>query len=308
MAKKKISIGSWAYTIGPYASNPVPFDDVVSRLKELGFDGVELGGFPPHPNPDDCPDKASRQKVKDTVAKAGLEFSGLAANLWMHKIISVDDNRPFLNEFDKNLRFARDLGIKTIRVDTLEPASVFEKVDYKLGRDRVVKSFKEAARRAADDGINVCWEFEPGFALNKPSEIVALIDDVGAKNFGALYDTCHANMCAKVGSRQFGTKETLPDGALGLLNLLKGKITHVHVIDSDDTCHKDANGDDETSAHPPFGDGNLDWSKLTPALLDCGVPNDWWCIDLCFYPEAWDATAKCKKYLDELRVKYKVAS
>lgn len=307
MAKKKISIGSWAYTIGPYASNPVPFDVVVTKLKELGFDGVELGGFPPHPNPDDCPDLASRQKVKDSVAKAGLEFSGLAANLWMHKIISVDDNRPFLNEFDKNLRFARDLGIDTIRVDTLEPAQVFETVDYKVGKDRVVKSFREAARRAADDGMKVCWEFEPGFAFNKPSEIVSIVDEVGAKNFGVLFDTCHANMCAKVGSRQFGAKETLPDGVLGLLKMLKGKITHLHVIDSDDTCHKDANGNDETSAHPPFGEGNLDWDKLTPALLDCGVPNDWWCIDLCFYPEAWEATAKCKKYLDGLRMKFNVA-
>lgn len=303
MAKKKISIGSWAYSIGPYAENPIPFETVVSTLKELGFDGVELGGFPPHPNPDDCPDTDSRKRVKDLVGNAGLEFSGLAANLWMHKIISVESNQPFLDEFDKNVKFCTDLGIKTIRVDTLEPAEVFEKVDYKLGWDRVVKTFQEASRRAADAGLRICWEFEPGFAINKPSEIVALINDVGAPNFGALFDTCHANMCAKVGSRQFGEKETLPGGALELLKKLKGKITHLHLIDSDDTLHHD-----ETSSHPPFGEGNLNWEELTPALLDCGVPNDWWAIDLCFWPEAWDATAKCKKFLDELRVKYNVAT
>lgn len=300
--RKKISIGTWAYSIGPYAKNPVPFDQVVTKLKELGFDGVELGGFPPHPNPDDCPDLQSRQRVKGLVQDAGLEFSGLAANLWMHKIISVEDNRPFLNEFEKNLRFARDLGIKTIRVDTLEPADVFNKVDYKVGRDRVVKSFREAARRAADDGINVCWEFEPGFALNKPSEIIGLIDEVDQPNFGALYDTCHANMCAKIGARQYGPKETLPGGALELLRKLSGKITHIHLIDSDDTLH-----DNETSTHPPFGEGTLDFNQLTPALLDCGVPHDWWPIDLCFWPQAWDATAKCKRYLDDLRTRFKVA-
>jgi sugar phosphate isomerase/epimerase len=48
---KRTSIGSWAYTIGPYASNPIDFDTVCDRLKELGFEGVELGAFPPHPNP-----------------------------------------------------------------------------------------------------------------------------------------------------------------------------------------------------------------------------------------------------------------
>ena len=41
---KKISIGSWAYTIGPYADNPVDFETVCSRLAGLGFDGVELHG------------------------------------------------------------------------------------------------------------------------------------------------------------------------------------------------------------------------------------------------------------------------
>ena len=30
---KQISIGSWAYSIGPYADNPVPFDEVIKRLK-----------------------------------------------------------------------------------------------------------------------------------------------------------------------------------------------------------------------------------------------------------------------------------
>lgn len=302
MAKKKISIGSWAYSIGPYQDNPIPFDTVVKKLAELGFDGVELGGFPPHPNPDDCPDADARKRVRDLVRGAGLEFSGLAANLWMHKIISVEDNKPFLAEFDKNVKFAKDLGIDTIRVDTLEPADVFQKVDYQVGRERVIRSFKEVARRAGDAGLKVCWEFEPGFAFNKPSEIVSVIDEVGAKNFGALFDTCHANMCAKIGARQHGPKETLPGGALELLQRLKGKITHLHLIDSDDTLHHD-----ETSTHPPFGEGNLNWDKLTPALLECGVPNDWWAIDLCFWPEAWDATAKCKRFLDELRVKYKVA-
>ena len=162
------------------------------------------------------------------------------------------------------------------------------------------------SRRAANAGLNVCWEFEPGFAFNKPSEIVKLIDEVRAdhKNFGALYDTCHANMVAKVGSRQWGAKETLPGGALELLHKLKGKITHVHLIDSDDLCHKDAKGEDETSAHPPFGLGNLNFDQLTPAILDCGCPHEWWTVDLCFWPDAWKVTERCKKSIDELNKKF----
>ncbi|QDU63930.1 Inosose dehydratase [Planctomycetes bacterium Pan216] len=296
---KKTSIGTWAYSVGPYENNPVPFDDVISKLKALGFDGLELGAFPPHPNPDTLTDEASRAEVRSKMADAGLEFSGLAPNLWMHKIVDTDDLKPYYDELDKNIKFAKDLGITMFRVDSLDEPDVVEKVGAEKTLDKVVSVFKEVAKRCGDEGLTVCWEFEPGFCMNKPSEILQVVEQVDAPNFGVLYDTCHANMVAKVGSRQPGEKETLPGGALELLEKLKGKITHVHLIDSDDTLHHD-----ETSSHPPFGEGNLDFDALMPPIMDCGLKHDWWVVDLCFWPGAWEATEKCKKFLDEQRVKY----
>ena len=87
--------------------------------------------------------------------------------------------------------------------------------------------------------------------------------------------------------------------------MLAGRIVHLHLIDSDNTCHKGADGEDETSAHPPFGLGVLDFDEIMPELLKASrVPHDWWTIDLCFYPDAWTATENCKKKLDELVAKY----
>ena len=83
---------------------------------------------------------------------------------------------------------------------------------------------------------------------------------------------------------------------------LKGKITHVHLIDSDGTLNEH-----NTSTHNPFGTGKLNFDELTPELMKCGVPHDWWCVDLCFWPNAWDVTAQSKKYLDGLRAKYAAA-
>ena len=74
-----------------------------------------------------------------------------------------------------------------------------------------------------------------------------------------LYDTCHAHMCAAVGANQSGTKEMLPGGALELLTKLKGKITHVHLIDSDGSLNEH-----NTSTHNPFGTGKLNFDKLVP--------------------------------------------
>lgn len=296
---KRISIGSWAYSIGPYANNPVPWDEVVRKLAELKFDGVELGGFGIHPNPDNCPTKEDRARVKDQLKKAGLAFSGLAANLWGEKLINTDDNSKYIAEFRKNLDFCVDMGIPGIRVDCVQPPTIFDEVDEKTARERVVKTWKVCARDAADKGVYVTWEFEPGFAFNKPSDILRIVDEVGDPNFGVQFDTCHAHMCAAVGARQYGKKETLPGGALELAQKLRGKINHLHLIDSDGTLH-----DNETSTHAPFGQGVLNFDELLPELNRAGVPHNWWTIDLCFWPDAWAVTADCKKAIDELNRKY----
>lgn len=301
---KRISIGSWAYTIGPYEKNPVGFDSMCAQLRELGFDGVELGGFPPHPNPTDLPEKGQRNEIVGKMIDLGLGFSGLAANLWGEQLINTADPTKYIAEFTLNADFCVDLGIKGIRVDTVQPPSIFDDVDYETAMSRVSNTWRACCDIAADRGLYVTWEFEPGFAFNKPTDVVRIHDAVGKDNFGLMYDTCHGQMVGVVGARQPGEKETLPGGQLELIKMLSGRINHIHLIDSDDTCHKTPDGEDETSAHPPFGLGHLDFDAIVPALAAENVPHDWWTVDLCFWPDAWDATATCKKAVDELNRKY----
>ncbi len=301
--KPRLSIGSWAYIFNQEKPTN-DFHELVHKLAHLGYEGVELGGFNPHPGPDTCDTRDKRKALRDLVQGHGLEFSGLAADLWAQKLWSVADSGPFIAAFAKNLFFAEDLGIKTIRVDTVEPVTEVAKlgIDPQVIFDRCLGAFDLCAKLAANRGIRICWEFEPGFPINKPSEIVALVDAVrnrGNANFGVLFDTCHAHMCAAIGANQIGTKETLPGGALELLRLLQGKITHLHLIDSDGSLNEH-----NTSTHNPFGTGQLNFDQLIPELLRCGVPNDWWCVDLCFWPNAWEVTADSKRFLDVYRKKY----
>src|SRR5262249_32036943 len=193
-----------------------------------------------------------------------------------------------------------------IRVDTVEPPDFFEKagkgLDPKVGMERLINVWDRCSKIAADHGMNVTFEFEPGFLFNKPSEILRIVEGVrakGNKNFGVPYDPCHAHMVAAVGANQPGQKETLPGGALELLEKLKGKITHVHLIDSDGSLNEH-----NTSTHNPFGTGKLNFDQLAPALNQSGVPHDWWCVDLCFWPNAWEVTAQSKTYLYSLRRKH----
>jgi sugar phosphate isomerase/epimerase len=304
---KKLSIGSWAYIFNQKEPTN-DFHEILHRLHRLGYDGVELGSFGLHPTPVSHPTKAARQALKKEVADHGLAFSGIAVDLWSFKkpgpSIFDENPVPYVAAFLGFTVFGSDLGIKTIRVDTVEPPDFFQtsKLDPKVGMERLANVWDKCSKIAADYGMNVCWEFEPGFVLNKPSEVLQLVEMVRSKgnpNFGVLYDTCHAYMCAEIGANQAGGKETLPGGALELLERLKGKITHVHLIDSDGSLNEH-----NTSTHNPFGTGKLNFDKLLPALNQANVPNDWWCVDLCFWPDAWDVTAQSKQFLDGLRKKY----
>ncbi|MCH2101855.1 MAG: sugar phosphate isomerase/epimerase [Planctomycetes bacterium] len=301
---KRISIGSWAYTIGPYASNPVDFETVCAKLSALGFDGLELGGFPPHPNPDDLPNGDQRQAVIEQMESHNLAFSGLAANLWAEHLIDTDDSGPYIAEFTKNCVFARDLGIAGIRVDTVQPPTIFEKVDEATAFKRVTSTFRQCNEIAKDHGLYMTWEFEPGFAFNKPSDAVRMLDAVDDPNFGVLYDTSHGHMVSVVGSRQPGEREVLEGGQVEFIRMLRNRINHVHLIDSDNTCHKDENGEDETSMHLPFGQGVLDFEALIPELAKVELSHDWWTIDLCFWPDAWGATEICKNFMDQVNERY----
>ena len=116
----------------PYADHPVDFETVCSKLGELGFDGVELGGFAPHPNPDDYPDVGRRKELKHKMEERGLAFSGLAANLWAEHLCDTDDSSAYVAEFTKNCAFCVDLGIKGIRVDTVQPPTILGSTRYTI--------------------------------------------------------------------------------------------------------------------------------------------------------------------------------
>jgi sugar phosphate isomerase/epimerase len=284
---KKLAVGSWSFLFNQ--EQPVTdFHDLVHHVGNLGYDGIELGGFPPHPNADEFDTREKRQSLRKLVVDHGLEFSALAADLWAQKLVSVGDSSPYLAAFAKHLAFADDLGIKTIRIDTAESIAGIGAVDARTALDRAVVAFDRCAKLALDRGIAVSWEFDPAFPLHQPAEILEVIERVRGQlsnpNFGILFNTCHAEVCG---------------GALELLGKLNGKINHLHLIDSDGTLNEHG-----TSKRLPFGKGRLDFDKLAPALLTCGVSNDWWCVDLCFWPNAWEAAGHCRRFLDKLRRKF----
>ena len=106
-------------------------------------------------------------------------------------------------------------------------------------------------------------------------------------------------MCAVVGAHQWGEKETLPGGQVEFFKMTNGMIGDIHIIDSDNQLH-----DNHTSVHAPFGTGYINFEEVVPAIVENGYDSEWWTIDLCFWPEAWEVTRQSKEFVDQLIAKH----
>lgn len=290
----KYSLGTWAFSFGPFAAAPWPLDRVLAYCAEVGFDGVELNGFRPHAHQDDFNTVDKCRALRQHIADYGLGLSGYAPSLESVPPALVEPE-AYLAEVHKCLFVCEHLGTPILRVDSVSPPEELEPAEYDQRFSRLVRTWRAAADEAQRAGVRIVWEFEPGFWLNKPSEVLRVVQSVAHEGFRILFDTSHAYMGAVVGARQTGTRETLPGGVLEYAKLLAPHIGHLHLIDSDGTLHND-----ETSTHTPFGQGHVDFSAVLRAIRPIVANLEWWCADFCFCAETESAGRQAVPFMRRL--------
>lgn len=272
----KVSFGSWAFTFGPYARRPLPLPDVIRMIAAAGFDGVEIGGFPPHLSFDSSP--AQRREIRDLLSSLGQSVSAYAPDFTMVNPLVRGNATKYLDAFKKALALCVELESPALRVDTIAAPGSLTDSEYRDTTDHLADLWRDAAERAEAAEVKLLWEFEPGFIFNKPSEIVDIYEQVGHQNFHVLFDTAHAYLCGVIGARQQGRTEVLEGGVAQFIDILSGRIGHIHIVDTDGSLYGE-----ETSRHCAFGEGVIDFKALAPRLKT--IPGiDWWCVDLSFNP------------------------
>jgi sugar phosphate isomerase/epimerase len=279
MDKPKLSLGSWAFSFGPFSNEPWPFPRVLEFIAEAGYDGVEINGFRPHPHPDDYDTTEKCKALVNQIQGYGLGLSGYAPPFGDVPPAQVD-TETYLRAFRKSLIFCENCGVGTLRIDTVSPPEPLAPTEYEARFKCLTKTWHLAAEEAARLGVRVVWEFEPGFWLNKPSEVRSVVEAVNHENFKLLFDTSHAYMGAVVGARQTGNKELLSGGVAEYGRFLGTMVGHFHLIDSDGSLHND-----ETSTHVAFGEGKIDFPSALAAMKPVISNLPWWCVDFCFNPE-----------------------
>ena len=275
----KITIGSWAFAFGPFSNDPWDFSRILQYASNAGYDGVEINGFFPHPNPINYDSSVKRKNLRKEIESYNLGISGYAPDFTSAPPAIVEKEK-YVDLVKKYVQFSKDIGTDILRVDTVSPPELLSETEYNERFSRLVSTWQASAEIATQEGMKIVWEFEPGFWLNKPSEVKRLVETIDHPAFQVLFDTSHAYMSGVIGARQTGEKEVLTGGIIEYAKMLEDYIGHFHLIDSDGTLH-----DEETSTHAEFGSGSVDFKAFFTELKPIITKLDWWCVDFCFNAE-----------------------
>src|SRR5262249_20120665 len=167
-----------------------PFEEVLDHIKEAGCEAVEIGcgGYPgdAHCRPKDLlADKQARQRLKDAVARPGIEISALSCH---GNPLPPDRGIAGAHDavFRDTVRLAAALGVATVVTfsgcpgdsDTAKapnwvtcpwPPDFADLLEWQW-REKVTPYWTEAAKFPRDNSVPLAIELHPAFvAYHTPS-------------------------------------------------------------------------------------------------------------------------------------------
>ena len=232
----------WTTAIGP------EHRPLLSRIKETGFDGVEVPIFEGTPE-----DYSATARMLDDL---GLERTAVAANADpAQSLISADaaQRAAGIAHIKWALECCEALGVDRVSGPLHSPLGHFSgagPTEAEIGRS--IDSQRQIGAVAASHGITVCLEalnrFEC-YLLNTMDDLAAHVRTINHPNIRAMYDTFHANI-----------EETDPIAAL-IRN--RDVVHHIHISENDRGVP---------------GRGNIPWAPTFDAIRQIGY-DDWLTIE-----------------------------
>lgn len=263
----------------------MPIENVMKGLKDLGFDGIELGIF--DPVKDGSPEEVRR--TVQLLSSYRLEVPNLYIDIAGHWPLAAfthpDANvrRDVVKLVTSAVGIAKDFGTKTMGISP--DCDGFPHpfgVGYREAWNWMVEGISACVDAASSAGLRFAFEYKPketrNFSLIATADgALRLVDRVGSNSLGVLLDTGHA----------LYAKEDLPT----TVEKLDRKLFHVHV----DDCYGDWDDD--------LAPGTVhDFTEFFKALRKIDYQGY---VGLDIYPmqDPFGEVKKSKEYIDEMYAK-----
>lgn len=219
-------------------------EDIVKKLKELGFDGAELCLEPEDMRPEKFT-QARAKELKELMDRIGLEIASVSYHA------DFEDSKQRLDNTFKSVDIANWLGadVLIINSERVEESQKAEKWAELAGM------LKELSAKAEKLGVYIAIEPEPLQIIDDTKDMLKIIDEVGSPNLKTNLDIGHAYI-------------TDPD-LMESIKMLGDAIVHAHIEDIKDKVHN----------HLEIGQGDIDLKAMDSAFKEIGY-NGYYVVDL----------------------------
>jgi len=254
------------------------FDDAVTRLAGMGYEGVEIMADVPHAWPAYML-PSQIKALRDSLERNRLAISNVNAFM-MH---AVDDPRqkywhPSWIEPDlhyrllrarhttKALTMAAELGARCITTEPGGPVGPGE--SWKAGLDLFVETIKPVLEHAEKQKVLLLVEPEPGLLIETAEQALEFMGHFDSPWLGLNFDIGHSYCVGEDPAR--------------VVPMLARHIRHVHLEDiASSRVHQ----------HLLPGEGAIDFTSVLKALKSGGY-RDWVTVELYPYIENPDTVAR----------------
>lgn len=256
-----------------------PLWEVLDFAARLGFDGIELvegwpqGGYP------------QANEIERVSALRGLyDRYGLKIYTFQTGGPGAHSADPaarqaWLADLDGKIALAKALGCDFIGH---WPGGGLEgHADVDQAITALAGSYREAAKRCADNGLFLSFEIEPPFIFNTLDHLHTILERAGAPALKTNYDPSHFDLMS-------GSKGK-PEDMLRALGV--DHIGHVHFTDTDGTLFGG------TSRHLPAGEGHCDLTASLQLLREGGYTG-WIMVDPWLIEDPYRAARQGKRLID----------
>ncbi|MEW6427115.1 MAG: sugar phosphate isomerase/epimerase family protein [Thermodesulfobacteriota bacterium] len=244
--------------------------DAIRAIADIGYDGIEILADTPHLFAD-AVSAADRDRIGAELTRCGLAIANINANtvcgyygktfwepLFEPSLANPEAGpRAWRVAYTKKcIDLAHSLGCPCISITAgrAVPGCPPDEAGKLLA-----DSLHELISHAADRGVRIGIEYEPGLLVESCDELTALLDEIDSPWLGANLDIGHSHVNG--------------EDAETIIARLDTKIFHVHIEDIRGGKH----------FHLVPGDGDIDFAKVVAALGRQGY-DGFLTVELYSYP------------------------